>query len=286
MVYYTNETKLFKGGIMKSKVMAFIRFVLILIILACIAILGKRGLDYWTNMKNNRYIEDLSKEAEADVDKNEVGEVSTKNVKDPLSRLEKIHLTLLKKLQEQNSDVIAVIEIPGTGIKYPILQGPDNEFYLRKGLNKEYDIAGSIFMDVYNASDITDDNSVIYGHHLEIDSMFTPLDQYRKQEFAEKNRTIYLTTKEGLREYEIFSAYGTPSSSDYRTLDFTYDGDKVPYFNKLRSSSEVNLDTRAFTDDDTIITLSTCQYDYDDQRLAIHAVRIRWWDLKLIIREN
>lgn len=129
--------------------MAFIRFVLILIILACIAILGKRGLDYWTNMKNNRYIEDLSKQAEADVDSNDYANVPTEEIKDPLARLEKIHLTLLKKLKEQNSDVIAVLEIPGTGIKYPIFQGPDNEFYLRKGLNKEYDIAGSIFMDVY-----------------------------------------------------------------------------------------------------------------------------------------
>lgn len=260
---------------MKSKIMVLIRFVLILIILACISILGKRGLDYWTNMKNNRYIEDLSKQVEADVDKDSNGDVDVETVKNPLARLEKIHLSLLKKLKEQNPDVIAIIEIPGTGIKYPVLQGPDNEFYLRKGLNKEYDIAGSIFMDVYNSPDINDDNSVIYGHHLEIDSMFTPLDQYRKQEFAEKNRTIYLTTKDGLREYEIFSAYGTPSSSDYRTLDFTYDGDKVPYFNKLRSSSEVKLDTRPFTEKDTIITLSTCQYDYADQRLAIHAVRIR-----------
>ncbi|WP_311482422.1 class B sortase [uncultured Anaerococcus sp.] len=260
---------------MKSKIMALIRFVLILIILACITILGKRGLDYWTNMKNNKYIQDLSKQVEEDVDKNEYGNVPTEEIKDPLARLEKIHLTLLKKLREQNSDVIAIIEIPGTGIKYPVLQGPDNEFYLRKDLNKEYDIAGSIFMDVYNSPDFSDDNSVIYGHHLEINSMFTPLDQYRKQEFAEKNRTLYLTTQEGLREYLIFSAYGTPSSSDYRTLDFTYSGDKVPYFNKLRSNSEVNLETRPFTDHDSIITLSTCQYDYEDQRLAIHAVRIK-----------
>lgn len=275
MVYYTNETKLFKGGKMKSRIMTFIRFFLILIILACIAILGKRGLDYWTNMKNNRYIEDLSKEAEEDVAREADPDMTEEEAKNPLARLERVHLTLLNKLKEQNSDVIALIEIPGTGIKYPILQGPDNEFYLRKGLNKEYDIAGSLFMDVYNSSDITDDNSVIYGHHLEIDSMFTPLDQYRKQDFAENNRVIYLTTDEGLREYEIFSAYGIPSDYDYRTLDFTYEGDKVPYYNKLRSNSEVNLDTRPFTESDTIITLSTCQYDYDDQRLAVHAVRIK-----------
>ena len=64
---------------MKSRVMTLIRFILILIILACIAILGKRGLDYWTNMKNNRYIEDLSKEAEADV-ANEIGERNRRRI--------------------------------------------------------------------------------------------------------------------------------------------------------------------------------------------------------------
>ena len=260
---------------MKSKVMAFIRFILILVILACITILGKRFLDYRTNYQNNKYLKNLSEEVEADVDRDQSDDGDGSDKQDPLARLEKVHLTLLKKLKEQNSDVVAILEIPGTGIKYPILQGPDNEFYLRKGLNKEYDIAGSIFMDVYNSTDINDDNTVIYGHHLEIDSMFTPLDQYRKQEFAEKNRIVYLTTEEGLREYEIFSAYGTPSDYDYRTLDFTYGGDKVPYYNKLMSRSEVNLDTRPFKEDDTIITLSTCQYDYDDQRLAVHAVRIR-----------
>lgn len=255
---------------MKETLRKIIRFILLIVIIVCLAILGKRGYDYWTNIKNNKHIAGLIKES-----KDHVGDDANLSPEEKLKKLEEQNLYLLKKFKEENSDVVAVIEIPGTSIKYPLLHADDNYFYLRKGLNKEYDLAGSIFMDTNNNTDLNDDNTVIYGHHLELESMFTPLDQYRKQDFAEEHRTMYITTEEGLREYEIFSAYGIPADYDYRTLEFMYDADKIPYFEKLKNNSEVDLETRDFTEDDTIVTLSTCQYDYDDQRLAVHAVRIR-----------
>ena len=256
---------------MKETLRKIIRFILLIVIIVCLAILGKRGYDYWTNIQNNKHIAGLIKESQ-----DEIGDGDENlSPEEKLKKLEKQNLYLLKKFKEENSDVVAVIEIPGTPIKYPLLHADDNSFYLRKGLNKEYDLAGSIFMDTNNNTDLNDDNTVIYGHHLELESMFTPLDQYRKQDFAEKHTTMYITTEEGLREYEIFSAYGIPSDYDYRTLEFMYDADKIPYFEKLQNNSEVDLGSREFTEDDTIVTLSTCQYDYDDQRLAVHAVRIK-----------
>lgn len=256
---------------MKETLRKVIRFILLIVIIVCLAILGKRGYDYWTNIQNNKHIAGLIKESQ-----DEIGDGDENlSPEEKLKKLEKQNLYLLKKFKEENSDVVAVIEIPGTPIKYPLLHADDNSFYLRKGLNKEYDLAGSIFMDTNNNTDLNDDNTVIYGHHLELESMFTPLDQYRKQDFAEKHTTMYITTEEGLREYEIFSAYGIPSDYDYRTLEFMYDADKIPYFEKLQNNSEVDLGSRQFTEDDTIVTLSTCQYDYDDQRLAVHAVRIK-----------
>lgn len=256
---------------MKETLRKVIRFILLIVIIVCLAILGKRGYDYWTNIQNNKHIAGLIKESQ-----DEIGDGDENlSPEEKLKKLEKQNLYLLKKFKEENSDVVAVIEIPGTPIKYPLLHADDNSFYLRKGLNKEYDLAGSIFMDTNNNTDLNDDNTVIYGHHLELESMFTPLDQYRKQDFAEKHTEMYITTEEGLREYEIFSAYGIPSDYDYRTLEFMYDADKIPYFEKLQNNSEVDLGSREFTEDDTIVTLSTCQYDYDDQRLAVHAVRIK-----------
>ena len=260
---------------MKSKVMSVVRFFLILIILACIAILGKRLLDYRTNSNNNKEIANVVKEVEE-----EMQHSGTENDLDQTDAWEQKHQHYLKVMETlskkyNNDDIIGFIDIPDVGISYPMVQGPDNDFYLRRGLNKEYDIAGSIFIDMNNKPDFNDDNTVIYGHHLEINSMFTPLDQYRKQDFAQNHTTIYLATKDELREYQIFSAYGIPADYAYRTLYFTNRDDVVPYFNQLRSNSEVELPSQQFTPESQIITLSTCQYDYADQRLAVHAVRVK-----------
>lgn len=263
---------------MKSKVMSVIRFFLILVILACVGILGKRLLDYRTNSQNNKEIQNIVESVEEEISKNKsTTDTNNSEPVDPFKEKEEHYHKVIEALIAQygNDDVIGFIDIPGADVAYPIVQGPDNDFYLRRGINKEYDIAGSIFIDVNNKPDFNDDNTVIYGHHLEIKSMFTPLDQYRKQEFAENHQTIYLATRDELREYRVFSAYGIPADYEYRTLYFTNRDDVVPYFNKLRSNSEVLLDSDPFKSDDKIITLSTCQYDYDDQRLAIHAVRVR-----------
>lgn len=258
---------------MKGKVISVIRFFLVIVIVVCLAILGKRGYDYWTNIQNNKHIQGLIEESQ-----NEPPTVAKADEEgdSEFEKLEKQNLYLLEKFKEENSDVVGIIEIPGTKIKYPILHAADNDFYLRRGLNKEYDLAGSIFMDTNNEIDFSDDNTVIYGHHLELDTMFTSLENYRDQEYAENHRTIYITTDEGLMEYEVFSAYGIPSDYDYRSLDFAYDSDKIDYFNTLKSNSEVSLDmSKEFSADDKIITLSTCEYDYWDQRLAVQAVRVK-----------
>ncbi len=258
---------------MKSKVMSVIRFFLILVILASIAILGKRLLDYRTNSQNNKEIANIVKEVEyaSNDDFDQSGNI------DPFKKKEEHYFKVMEALERKynNDDIVGFIDIPDVGISYPILQGPDNDFYLYKSISKEYDIAGSLFIDMNNKPDFNDDNTVIYGHHLEINSMFTPLDQYRKQEFAQNHTTIYLSTRDELREYRIFSAYGIPADYAYRTLYFTNRDDVVPYFNQLMNNSEVSLPQENFSSDNQIITLSTCQYDYADQRLAVHAVRVR-----------
>lgn len=260
---------------MKSKYMKAFRAVLVVIIIGCLVILGKRFYDYRTNAKNNQYIADVLDR----VDENEsvAGEEDTglTDEEKEWAKKEKKYMKVVDELKAENSDVIGFIEIPYLDISYPILQGPDNDFYLRRGLNKEYDIAGSIFIDENNYSDLNDDNTIIYGHHLEIDSMFTRLHELRDQDFAEDHREIYVTSEDGLREYQIFSVQGVPAEYDYRTIGFKYGEEKVNYFNKLKASSEVALETDEFTEDDSIITLSTCEYDYDDQRLAVQAVRVK-----------
>ena len=55
----------------------------------------------------------------------------------------------IEKLRKENNndDIVGTIEILNTDFKAPILQGRDNDYYLRRLPNKQYNINGSIFLD-------------------------------------------------------------------------------------------------------------------------------------------
>lgn len=61
-----------------------------------------------------------------------------------------------KKLKELNPDVVAWICIPDTNISYPVLQGKNNNEYLRYDINHKYSKAGCIFIESSNANPFED----------------------------------------------------------------------------------------------------------------------------------
>ena len=53
-----------------------------------------------------------------------------------------------RALYEQNPDMVGWLRVDGTNIDYPVLQTPgDNEYYLRRGFDRLYSTAGSLFLD-------------------------------------------------------------------------------------------------------------------------------------------
>ena len=53
----------------------------------------------------------------------------------------------VEELKKTNSDIIGWLEIEGTNISYPVLQGDDNEYYLNQSYTKEQVTGGSLFLD-------------------------------------------------------------------------------------------------------------------------------------------
>lgn len=175
-----------------------------------------------------------------------------------------------KDLSSINSDYQFWINVEGTNIDYPVVQGSDNDFYLNHDFNKNYLPAGSIFLDYRNDFE-TDYNTVIYGHHMRNSTMFGQMEKFKKEDFFEKNKTITLTSENAIYEYEIFAIGVYDADFGYNTVNFNDEDDFNNFLDKILSKSMYSRNI--VNSSDKIITLSTCSYEYDNARTAIFAVR-------------
>lgn len=170
-----------------------------------------------------------------------------------------------------NPDVVGWIYIDGTKINYPVLQGENNDTYLHHMIDGEYNRAGSIFMDYRNSPDYTDKNTVLYGHHMNDDSMFAQLVYYQDQSFYEEHPVGYLFTPDRTYELHFFSGFVTDMRDDAWQMSFTSDSDYADWLLDTASRSEFNCGILP-TAQDQILTLSTCTYEFDDARFILAAV--------------
>ena len=178
-------------------------------------------------------------------------------------------------LREVNSDVLGWIMIPGTVISYPLLQGTDNQYYLKHTWKKWTSAVGAIFLECKNSRDLSDFNTVIYGHRMNNGSMFASLKNYKKQSYWAAHPCVYITDDSGSHKYEIFAAY--PHSSEHLLLyhDFSVEEEFTSYFDGLSDQIDSNYRRELFPSfGDKVITLSTCYRSNRLQRYLVQGVLI------------
>lgn len=160
----------------------------------------------------------------------------------------------LAALQEINTEVLGWIYIPDTAISYPLMQTDDQNKYLNHAWDGTPNGSGSIFLEKRNARDMTDFNTIIYGHHMANGTMFQPLIGYRNAEFLESHPYVYILAGDRIFRYRIFSAYEAPVTSHTYRLVFRDDAEKLAAIEHyLQGRTDVEL-----TPQDYILTLSTC----------------------------
>ncbi len=164
------------------------------------------------------------------------------------------------ELREVNEDVIAWIEVPGTVIDYPVLRGIDNAKYLTTTLEGEYDMYGSIFADMQNVDELTEDVSVLYGHYTTDDTFFTQLHRYKDEDYFEENPNLYLFTPERAEEFEVVAAFTTDNRNIvYEHLHNNPNGTEgfIDWISATTDEAAV-LNVEGLSEDDRFLVLSTC----------------------------
>ena len=167
------------------------------------------------------------------------------------------------------SNLVAWLYSPETVINYPVAQGQDNFYYLNHLADGTENGNGCLFIDWKNASDFSDENTVIYGHHMQSGKMFASLVNYADQSYFEGHPVIYLTTRTGKYKIELFSGYTTDRNSSAYTLRFATKHEFAEWLREVSDKSDFRTSMRLSTEDH-IVTLSTCAYSFYDARYVVH----------------
>ena len=158
------------------------------------------------------------------------------------------------------------LTLDGTQVDYPIMHGTDNSAYLNKDPYGNYSLSGSLFLDANNSPDFTDQYSMIYGHHMEHNSMFGALDEYLKQDYFDKHRDGSIII--GAKSYKLVLFAAVETSAYTKEIFDVKNGGALDY---IRQNAEIFYPDDV-TDYDQILAMSTCQEADSDQRTVIFAV--------------
>lgn len=171
-------------------------------------------------------------------------------------------------LYQINPDVVGWIYVEGTDINYPIVQGPDNTYYLNRLFNGSHNSAGCIFLDAGCAFDFSGRHSIIYGHHMKDQSMFYGLMNYKKQAFYDEHPVGLLVTPDAYYKIQFFSGYVSDTWANAWELHFT-DSEYSSWLDEIQDRS---CFASAYTPEysDRVVTLSTCSYEFDTAKFVLH----------------
>lgn len=182
----------------------------------------------------------------------------------------------IKAINENYSDAIAWIKVPGTSIDTVVFQSDNNDRYLRNDRDNNSTMWGETFMDYRcNIDNMTDKSHfIIYGHNTETDDHFTPLLNYKNKEFFNEHQIIEMSTLKGNYRWQIFTVYVTDTDFFYIDTNFADANEYKEFLNTVKSKSmyDTNQD---ITENDTILTLSTCDYTRKNGRFVVQCKLIK-----------
>ena len=103
-----------------------------------------------------------------------------------------------------NNEIVSWISVYSTNINYPIVKSDNNEFYLNHNINKSYDSSGWTFMDYRNNSDLSDSNTIFYGHNLINKTSFGSVSNMFAVYYSEPDSSYLQTNYDNKIEYLDF----------------------------------------------------------------------------------
>ncbi|MGN0518191.1 MAG: class B sortase [Acutalibacteraceae bacterium] len=167
-------------------------------------------------------------------------------------------------------------------IDLPVFQPPasDPNYYLYRDFKGEDNRYGSLFLDTRSSQGVNSKNIIIHGHHMNDGSMFADITKYQYMDYYSKSPTITFNTIYSDAEWKVISVFKTNTLSEhgeffnYLRGEFSSSSDFLNYVYQVRERSVINMPVDV-NEDDQLLTLSTCSYEFTDFRTVVVARRVR-----------
>ena len=173
----------------------------------------------------------------------------------------------------KNDDFCGWLNIPGTVMDYPVVYGPDYFFYVDNDFYKKPSKKGAVFTDYRNPPADPGQNLILYAHNMKDGSMFGNLKKFNDLSFLRKNPVFTYDTMYGKQRYQVFAVLIVPMDYLHTQVRFKTPEDFKTFTEHMRSISLFTTDLEIYENDE-MITLSTCWYDFEDARFVVQAVRL------------
>jgi len=180
-------------------------------------------------------------------------------------------------LRAINPDVVGWIIVPDTNINYPIVQGADNEHYLRHLFDSSYSGAGAIFVDYAGSPTLDGKNNIIYGHNMFDGTMFSDIHLYTNQDFFDGHRVVYLCTPARNFELSAIACINVSAGAPLRQFDFGSSSDFASFVSETLAapvSVAPDLSTK-IVETESLYMFITCETFDFSKRDVLCCVPIR-----------
>lgn len=181
-----------------------------------------------------------------------------------------------------NQDFVGYLDIKALGIGLPVLQSKTENYYLRRNIYKQKSKYGCPFVPTDNDMVNLDRNTVVYGHNMSDGSIFAPINKYKSLDGFKKAPVIQFDTVYGSYKWKVVAAFISNAEPDQDNgyvfpYNFTKLENDTSFMNYVKCLKERSLyDTGVdIVATDKILTLSTCDYDFEEGRFVVVARLIR-----------
>lgn len=166
-------------------------------------------------------------------------------------------------LAQTNPEVVGWIYAPGTNINYPVVQTNNNSKYLNTLFDGTANASGAIFLDSDDtAPGMVDQQTTIYGHHMNDGSMFNVISDTTDQATFDSMEYVYYITRDATYKLRPLATKVVEDTyAKARTPNFEGDDGLTNYLSEMLdgASAAASDATDRAASATKVVTLVTCR---------------------------